>query len=1041
MKAKLEELNVLNNGMEYLDFESIETYLSIIENAKIKTVIEGKTQIAQIDIIDTSASYEPLDVANTIGANMIQLLKGDRELHHKISIPQRSYRLYFMLDKPVSLKKVNEIEESLVSGIKQIFKLIDVNAGDEKEDLIPTLDENRDIRVELSYQVVNNDNYITVSEFRTIKKDIRDLEDISREAQSMINENVYTDNELLIMSEFISTKDTLVINDNDYTRIAIGLWNSQQLGRLKESTVLGILDNLNKGTDEYDEEYYRSFKVDNSSDYEGRRATVGSFIQYASNNGYNRDFYERFYVEKESMAHMNTIEIMIEQYIDEKDMYDLIVNPYKAILVDSPTGSGKSHSSIMAGRRWLEEDPENRHLYFPVPNVILAEQSTDGGEHGKALVGTRTPKEIKEYNKKMTGLNFAIGTYDKAEWHINEIIENNPNAEIVIIADEAHKEVFDYFYRSKAIKGLFGLRGKHKFIGLSGTPQEINKEYYDQLVKFTIKDAKPIFNNFKVPIYHKMKDYDLVVAGSIMREVKAGRKVLAYVNNIEKIGDIEKVFKSKDIDIKSIGVHANVRKDTPEGKARDYLVEEEKFPENYDVVIATTSMSDGVNILNDNENYSVIISPDRQVSPLFNLSVIKQMSNRFRNRYDNIIIPVFITEGADKKRLNHVAPYGIESRYKTLLLQSKAISEYLKKEFGDRFNEYHPSLLEVAQGFPHVNNHHEDKPLRLNMNTEEALTRYRALQVNTNLGIGPDDELIIDWVETTIKNLFTPDERKLRKIASKDAEAYYSYFPNAFIKELGKILKIEPKEYQADDFIFGDDDKSKKIIQNLLLLNEDIKKLEDEEKEEYREEILTESIYAYLVEFYYRNNFRLPTQSEVWINLVESMSRLDISILKHNIELVDYKGMLKLMERINNGSGVKGLRRRLRAIKTIKSFNEATSVSVTNTIFTELADFFNNDENFQHESSKGVKFISNRMINEKIDEIAAKYKSLDVDEGKVKQVMNQYFLFDNISTRLVRGKGNIEVVSLTVVGNIYGMSKNEIGKVYEYNSGNIDIAI
>src|SRR5699024_5662074 len=102
---------------------------------------------------------------------------------------------------------------------------------------------------------------------------------------------------------------------------------------------------------------------------------------------------------------------------------------------------------------------------------------------------------ILKENKESIGYNIVTGTYDKAAHFIKEV-SNNKEAKAMIIADEAHKEVSDYFFRKRAIKGLFDLR-EHpqvaKFIALSGTPQEIDKDNYDYMVKFELMNDEPVF--------------------------------------------------------------------------------------------------------------------------------------------------------------------------------------------------------------------------------------------------------------------------------------------------------------------------------------------------------------------------------------------------------------------------------------------------------------------------------------------------------------------------------------------------------------------
>src|SRR5699024_23536 len=160
------------------------------------------------------------------------------------------------------------------------------------------------------------------------------------------------------------------------------------------------------------------------------------------------------------------------------------------------------------------------------------------------------------------------------------------------------------------------------------------------------------------PIYNESKEFLPIVTRIINREVKSGRKVLLFLQRKVLLEDIKKSLDR--LNVKSVLVRADLKTDE-EKEAYDYLIEEEKFSKEFDVFLSTNFIADGVNVLNESDKYSVIIAPDRTKSEIFNLSQIKQMSNRLRYTYENLIIPIFMGKEFEKARLKHNEPFGFRS--------------------------------------------------------------------------------------------------------------------------------------------------------------------------------------------------------------------------------------------------------------------------------------------------------------------------------------------------------------------------------------------
>src|SRR5699024_8712610 len=196
------------------------------------------------------------------------------------------------------------------------------------------------------------------------------------------------------------------------------------------------------------------------------------------------------------------------------------------------------------------------------------------------------------------------------------------------------------------------------------------------------------------------------------------------------------------------------------------LLHNEKFPD-ADALIATNVISDGINIMNESENYTCIIAPHFKSSPIYNASAIKQATNRFRNPYKRVVMPIFIPVddkgNEDEERAKMLNSFGLDANYNDLLSQAVRFSEMLRKRFSDSIDMYQPDLLERVNGLM-SRNYYITNPKRYNFKIA-LVNEHMIHEYYKNY-----DKEIVKQLEDIRQSVFNVDERLIHKRASVDKE-------------------------------------------------------------------------------------------------------------------------------------------------------------------------------------------------------------------------------------------------------------------------------
>ena len=489
--------------------------------------------------------------------------------------------------------------------------------------------------------------------------------------------------------------------------------------------------------EEANERQWKSMKPRGKDNPRDEGATVGSIVKHAEVAGYKRKHVYK-YAWQETFETIPTECIKVKEHMTIEVAKDLIQRKQR-LLVDSPTGSGKTSSFISAFKELARQNWQDWNYYiFAAPTIPLTEQIAKDHNVPCALGGMKNlANEIT--GKAVKGQRVFVSTYDKTAEVIKLLAEGidyvDINPQFIVVVDEIHKFTDAYKYRYAAIDQIKGLAGLAvSFIGLSGTPEDVLKDHFETLIEIDTGNNSSPCLDYRVFTYKKKKDADVMLI-PVIRELLQQTKVLLFINNKQRIERIKDILRKEGIKTQIV---TSDRKQSP-----TYLniVENGTFSDDVQVVISTSVLADGVSINND-LNWSCLVVSD-MASPFFNPSTIKQISNRLRGQYRYFGLYMM----QPNPKYDETYRFNIESEFQ---YRKKIVSGYvegLNQEFEGHFSDFIPSLVE------------RDNGIFYKSQDENALIEYNPLFV--------------------------------RHQSMRRKERYYTLFRNAFIEEVGRQLGVK----------------------------------------------------------------------------------------------------------------------------------------------------------------------------------------------------------------------------------------------------------
>lgn len=966
-----------------------------------------ETNLAVLDVDDVLGKVDPVEVMEQTGAIALYYTFSHHELS-PINTSMNRYRLLFDLSETVkgsyTLKQVQEeIKDNILNKYPYLHQQLIENKETKKT-------KKHDIDNILKMFYGTNNGYEINENFQTYDVS-KVLEEVEKENKfNQLTNKIEQLNaprertskaEIMDIANFLGDMND-ELNHDEWITLAIGLWNTAQFEKIDDDLIVEALQILDGNRN--NKRYYLDKKRPLNNNRS--QATIGTLFKIATDRGYKRTHQQQPSQEAEQAPQIATRTHKIEKYIDKASMYELIANDDKRILVHADTNTGKTRASIEASQKYLEENKES-FIYIALPTKPLSEQAVKSYNLNQALLGNmNVDKAVKESIRN--GSRLLVGTYDKTRI-IDDLIKDY---ELIIIADEAHKEVLDYF-RYEAIQGLFDATVS-KFIGLTGTPSEIDLSGYDSLEKFELGQPKVLADKLQFINYSNANGYEKLVSQSIELEVKRNNhKVLAFINNKKIIKKIAQALKKQGVKV------ATITADNRKSSTYTSILEEQRF-DDVEVVLTTIVLADGINI-NNTKDYVCMIAPSHfKGAPMFNIDTIRQATNRFRNQYKKIMIPFYINKDlleVNQKEEPRSSDYinGLNYRYEAFMRSAEISKAYLQLEFDDNIEHFKPSIAEQIAGI--FRPKEADK-----FNFEMAYKNKRLAQQKL-----PHDEKLQEQLEQLESKIWDIDKRALRSLASDDRNISYSLHPHAFKKDLKKALTVlETENIEASEYLVNmkADYDIAKVIDELTKLH-----LESErDKRDNVKKIVHELVYTKLQQQALKAG-RVDESLELWQVLKKKTASYHYKPLTRLVKFMTYDEAIKELTYIRKPAQMYELTNGFKHINELESYHRTKSMTITESIVNTIKN-----------STIDKVYHTKKEVNEHVEQLAKDFKikkryTIAKKQKLFSNVFKDFFTVDNEKQTSINGKSvrltNYKIIELSDLADNRNLSNEQIESLYK----------
>jgi hypothetical protein len=817
----------------------------VLANVELDTEVDKlrflSASMFAIDVDDTEMVTDPVDVLRQLKGQAVGLfytfshgIKGNR------------YRLVFQLSRSVT-------DERHLKGIIEV-KAKELRAKGVPVDLqakIPTLPVRGGRQ---GYLINDYDAVLDVDSLleKVEKQNLKRQKELYKQFEKPLKPVPFET--LKEMAEKVGYLPSGVSFDvtEDWKRITMGIKHYVVTGNITEDEGWELYDIISGG--EQSRRAYDGLKPNG-------QATIGSLIAKAQDKGYK----SKFVYFPEVQVNFERETIKVKQYIPTEVAEDILASKQR-ILVDSPTGSGKTSAFISAMKK-RENALLDEFYIFAMPTIALTMQTAN--KHQVLAIKGQTKDLFKQINQQIwNGKRVFISTYDmtpKLVDFITIILQKyNRQPKFFLVVDELHKFVTDYDdrYRLRAIRDLYKVSQKAKtFVGLSGTTEDIYKQEFDKVIK--IENGNPQSPCLEIAVYsYEHRDTCLPELAKVIEARVAKNRLLVYIQSKKKIEQLKNVLRRKGIKVRTISA------DSKSNPTYKQLIEHESVDTDVQVILTTSVIADGVNIKNVKRDNGVpilhqdgtemvdleweVIAVCNEFSNLFNPSSLKQISNRLRNHYRRFSLFMQVPKKDDTQRFQLEGAYGFRKR----------TAERIVKELNE-----HPYF---------------DRELFRNSVIEK---RYGIFQTS-------DGSLDIDTL-------------KLRHWVSDEQERYYMHRRKAFVEAIKKTFHYQPEIRELNI--------SKEILDNNLntaLEQGIIQEIEEAEQEREREKSKSIS-QAFTLDVY--KAFQ-QEDDRTLAAFKKTVHDRQYACLKSITKIADYKTSMKVVKQVQRNADTYVVRNDIRSL-------------------------------------------------------------------------------------------------------------------------------
>lgn len=892
------------------------------------------------DIDDDNCVTDPQEVLNKLNDICVGLfftsshgIKGNR------------YRLVFQLDAPVRNKEAYKyIFEVISDTLKSYGVPVDEQARDPLQ---------RVRTANKGYLLGNLDAVINTA---PILEQMRlDAEKrLKQKAEKMKaygkrEHKVLTAEQLKLMAETIG----YVSDIHDWFKLGHSLWSYIKEGHIDEIEGFEIFTILSGGNDET--KYWNQLS-------KPRDITIGTFVDYAVKSGFKGGKYAHAY-SKVELGH-KVERVKFDKYI-EKSFARELLDAEQRILVKSPTGSGKTHSFITASKELaleLSKENFNRFYLFTAPTIALTEQVAQ--DHDVMCVKGEVKdlyQKVKRYIKN-GGRVFSV-TYDLA-LSLSDMIESiHKHCTFAVMVDEVHRLTVDYSYRKTAIDNLMRLEQKtsvKSYVALTGTVDAVLREPFEREIHIQTKNDKPPCQMYGAITYNTKKEGEPLLYQVIKQKAENNKKLLVFVQNKELIKRLQQRLLKNGINAKAI---------TSDGKSNNTayysLVKDSKFPDGVQVILTTSLLADGVNILNENSNYECIVYTASD-SMLFDIDTLRQCCNRFRNTYKGFY--VFI----QKERCDVDFLYNLETAYQHDTKIAKNILELLKAEF----------------------------------NGLTGYKLFKSARIEETFGISVDT--LGDWHY---------NKMLIRHSVNEEKAKFYKLYRGKIIQALQRLMGFEASEAVNASELREVVDLSE--IEKEIDELKEAEKLEKAEKMERIGEIYTTTVHKALTGEPLQNVNE--QQREALIKSFKQATASEhYSCIKDLVSFADHKTVLKVVRTVKNRKKTNEFKRHLEALTSIMYFEKINRNTATKQVFNALKTALNSPMQ-KDDANRLINKVNQKSRKSKIDDVKYIFESYFIHERK--RSNGEYFItLKELTIESLAAK--YELTELDIINCIKKLSQN-----------------
>lgn len=773
---------------------------------------------------------------------------------------QNRYRLVFQLDKPV---RDADAYKYIFSTISNTLKSFGIPVDDNAQSPLQR------VRTATKGYIVGN----LQAEIKTapilerlyIEKEAALKEKAERmKLYANREQRIYSVDELKEMAEKIGYVDDYT----DWQNLGYSLKSYVQEGFIDDIEGFEVFTILCGGNDE--SKYWNTLKTN--------RITIGTFIHYAKNKGFVSNKYAHA---SSSVQLVHKAEVMkFDKYIPKEFALNILAAEQR-ILVKSPTGSGKTYSFITASKEIasdLAEDNFHRFYIFATPTIALTEQVSES--YGVMSVKGETKELYSKVKKhiKNGGRVFSV-TYDLA-LALTDMIETlHPHCTFAVMVDEVHRLTVDYSYRKRAIDTLILLEKKSSvksYVALTGTPDAVLREPFDREIHIKTKEEKPPCQMWGAIHYNAKKEGELLLYQVIKQKADNGKKLLIFLQNKSIIERLHKKLLNNGVKAKAI---------TSDGKSNNMayhsLVKESKFPEDTQVILATSVIADGLSINNENNNYECIVYTS-QDSIMFDVDTLRQCAHRFRHTYRGFYIFM------QTARRSSEFLYNIEAAYAHDQKIAEGIVEMLKNEFSG-LNGY---------------------------------KLYKSARVEDTFGVSLD-----------ASNEFRFNKMLLRHNVNEEKSKFYSLYRNEMIVALEKLMGSKPApSINASEL---------REMVDLSEFEEEIELLKEAEKLNKAEKMAQIStLYTPLIHNAFRNEstnkISDKQQEELICTFKNAVTREHYACVKELSKLADFETTNKIVSQVKNHNQIHSFKKRIESFQLAVYFKRIARNTASKKVYNEL---------------------------------------------------------------------------------------------------------